>query len=49
MADDLLAKVPEWLKSLWHVGNELRTSAWKSILLRPDEAVDHLAGARRHL
>ena len=49
MTDDLFAKVPEWLKSLWHMENELRASAWKSIFLRRDEAVGHLAEARRHL
>jgi hypothetical protein len=27
MANDLLDKIPDWLKSLWHMENELRNAA----------------------
>jgi hypothetical protein len=27
MANDLLGKIPDWLKSLWHMENELRNVA----------------------
>ena len=49
MANDLLDKFPEWAKSLWHMENELRSSAVSGVLLRKDEAAGHLAEARRHL
>jgi hypothetical protein len=49
MANDLIDKIPDWLKSLWHMENELRNSARKGIFLRKDEAAAHLAEARRHL
>ena len=49
MANDLLAKIPDWLKSLWHMENELRNAARNGLILRKDEASAHLAEARRHL
>ena len=49
MANDLIDKIPDWLKSLWHMENELRNSARKGLFLRKDEAAGHLAEARRHL
>jgi hypothetical protein len=49
MANDLLDKIPEWLKSLWHMENELRNAARNGLILRKDEASAHLAEARRHL
>jgi hypothetical protein len=49
MANDLLDKIPNWLKSLWHMENELRTAARNGLILRKDEASAHLAEARRHL
>jgi len=49
MANDLLDKIPEWLKSLWHMENELRNAARNGLILRKDEASGHLAEARRHL
>jgi len=49
MASDLLNKIPEWLKSLWHMENELRNAARNGLILRKDEASAHLAEARRHL
>lgn len=49
MPNDLLDKIPEWLKSLWHMENELRSAARNGLILRKDEASVHLAEARRHL
>jgi len=49
MANDLLDKIPEWLKSLWHMENELRSAARNGLILRKDEASQHLAEARKHL
>ena len=49
MANDLIDKIPEWLKSLWHMENELRSSARQAIFPRKDEAAAHLGEARRHL
>ena len=49
MANDLLDKMPAWLKSLWDMENELRSAARNGLILRKDEASAHLAEARRHL
>jgi hypothetical protein len=49
MANDLLDKIPAWLKSLWDMENELRKAARNGLILRKDEASAHLAEARRHL
>jgi hypothetical protein len=49
MANDLFDKIPQWLKSLWHMENELRNAARNGLILRKDEASAHLAEARRHL
>jgi hypothetical protein len=49
MANDLLDKIPDWLKSIWHMENELRNAARNGLILRKDEASAHLAEARRHL
>jgi len=49
MATDLLNKIPDRLKSLWHMENELRNAAPNGLILRKDEASAHLAEARRHL
>jgi hypothetical protein len=49
MANDLMDKIPDWLKSLWHMENELRNAARKGVFLRSDEAAGHLSEARRHL
>ena len=49
MSDDLLDKIPEWLKSLWHMENELRNTARSGVFMRKDDATAHLAEARRHL
>jgi hypothetical protein len=49
MANDLLDKIPQWLRSLHDMENELRNAARSGIILRKDEASGHLAEARRHL
>ena len=49
MADDLLDKIPHWLRSLHQMEGELRSAARKGLLLRKDEASEHLAEARRLL
>ena len=49
MANDILDKTPDCLKSLWHMENELRNAARNGLILRKDEASAHLAEARRHL
>jgi hypothetical protein len=48
-ADNLLDRIPQWLKSLYEMENELRNAARKGFVLRRDEAAEHLAQARRHL
>ena len=49
MANELLDKMPGWLKSLWDMENELRSAARNGLILRTDEASAHLAKARQHL
>jgi hypothetical protein len=43
MANDLLDKMPAWLKSLWDM-DEPRSAARNCLILRKDEASAHLAG-----
>ena len=45
----LLDKIPQWLKSLNAMENELRNAAKQGLILRKDAASEHLAQARRHL
>jgi hypothetical protein len=47
--NDLLDRIPGWVKSLWDMENELRNAARTGLFLRKDEAAAHLAEARRHL
>ena len=47
--DDLFDRIPQWLKSLHEMENEIRNAARKGLILRKDEAAEHLAQARRHL
>jgi len=47
--NDLLDKIPQWLKSLYHMENELRRAARNGLILRNEQATEHLAAARRHL
>lgn len=49
MANAILDKVPQALKSLYHAENELRRALFKGVMQRTDEARKHLAEARRHL
>ena len=49
MANELLDKIPQWLKSLYHMENELRNATRNGLILRKEEASTHLAEARRHL
>ena len=46
MADDLLSRIPTWLKSLYEMENELRDAARNGLILRNEKASEHLAGAR---
>jgi hypothetical protein len=48
-ANDLLDKIPQWVKSLYRMENELRNAARNGLILRKEEASTHLAEARRHL
>jgi hypothetical protein len=48
MANALLDKVPQSLKSMYYAENELRRALFKGVMLRTDEAREHLAQARRH-
>jgi hypothetical protein len=49
MATDLLDKIPQWLKSLHQMENELRSAARNGLVLRHEKATEHPAQARRHL
>jgi hypothetical protein len=49
MPERLLDKIPQWLKSLYHMENELRSAAQNGLILRNEKASEHLAAARRHL
>ena len=48
MANAMLDKVPQALKSMYYAENELRRALFKGVMLRTDEAREHLAQARRH-
>lgn len=49
MPNDILDKVPQALKSLYQLENELRSALLDGVILRKEEARQHLAEARRHL
>jgi hypothetical protein len=49
MANNLIDKIPEWLKSLHNMENELRGAALSGLVLDRRQASEHLAAARRHL
>jgi hypothetical protein len=49
MANNLTDKIPEWLKSLYNMENELRSAALSGLVLHRREACEHLAAARGHL
>ena len=48
MANDLPDKIPDWLKSLYNMENNLRGSARNGLIPRKDKALNHLTEARRH-
>ncbi len=49
MAHGIKETIPELLKTLRDLENELRSAAQNSVILRRDEAKRHLSDARRHL
>lgn len=49
MAGSIQETVPDVLKTLWNLENELRSAAQNSVILRREEAHNHLQQARRHL
>ena len=49
MSENLFDRIPQWLKSLHEMENELRNAARKGLILRTEEASGHLAQARQHL
>jgi hypothetical protein len=49
MSDSIRETVPKVLKVLWDLENEMRGAAQNSVIMRRDEARQHLADARRHL
>jgi hypothetical protein len=49
MANDLIDRIPQWLKSLHSMENELRSAARSGLVLDRQKACEHLSEARRHL
>jgi hypothetical protein len=49
MAGSIQETVPNVLKTLWNLENELRSAAQNSVILRSEEARNHLQQARHHL
>jgi hypothetical protein len=49
MPESILDKIPQWLKSLHQMENELRNAARSGLILRREQASEHLAEARKHL
>lgn len=49
MSENIRETVPRVLKTLWDLENELRGAARNSVVLRREEASQHLAEARAHL
>jgi hypothetical protein len=47
--DSFFDRIPQWLKSLHEMENELRNAARHGLILRKEGAAEHLAQARRHL
>ena len=48
VANAILDKIPQALKSMYYAENELRRALFKGVMQRSDEARQHLAEARRH-
>ena len=49
MSENIRETVPKVLKTLWDLENELRGAARDGVVLRREEASQHLAEARLHL
>jgi hypothetical protein len=49
MSNNLIDKIPQWLRSLHSMENELRSAALSGLVLDRQQASEHLAEARRHL
>ena len=49
MPNPILDKVPQALKSLYHLENELRSALISGVFQGKEQATTHLAEARRHL
>jgi hypothetical protein len=49
MAGSIQETVPNVLKTLWNLENELRSAAQNGVILRSEEARNHLQQARHHL
>ncbi|CAA2139897.1 hypothetical protein [Hyphomicrobium sp. ghe19] len=49
MPENIRETVPKVLKTLWDLENELRGAARDGVILRREEAKQHLAEARQHL
>jgi hypothetical protein len=49
MADGIQDTVPNVLKTLWNLENDLRSAAQNGVILRGEDARNHLQQARFHL
>jgi hypothetical protein len=49
MTSTIQEAVPGVLKTLWNLENELRSAAQNGVILRGEEARNHLQQARHHL
>lgn len=49
MSDSIQKTVPSVLKTLWDMENELRSAAQNGVILRGEDARNHLQQARYHL
>jgi len=49
MAGTIQETVPGVLKTLWNLENELRSAAQNGVILRGEDARNHLQQARHHL
>jgi len=49
MSENIRETLPKVLKTLWDLENELRGAARNGVVLRREEASQHLAEARQHL
>lgn len=49
MAGSIQDTVPKVIKTLWDMENELRSAAQNGVILRGEDARNHLEQARKHL